>query len=54
MKPTTTDKSGEPADYGGRGKKQYYAGKKSFMKKRAARAARRVNKLNKLNENETP
>lgn len=42
MKPVTTDKCGEMAVYGGRAKRQYYPGKKSFMKRRAAKAARRT------------
>lgn len=46
MKPTTTKKAGETAIYGGRAKRQYYPGKKSFMKRRAAKAARRETKLN--------
>ena len=42
MKPKTTKKAGEGASFGGRGKRQYYPGKKSFMKRRAAKAARRT------------
>jgi hypothetical protein len=45
MKPVSNNKAGEMAMYYG-SKKQYYPGKKSFMKKRAAKDARRVGKLN--------
>lgn len=44
MKPVLKCKSIECANSGGHAKKQYYAGQKSFMKKRAARAARRLAK----------
>lgn len=45
MKPVSTNKAAETADYGGRVKRQYYAGQKRLLKRRAGKERRRCGKL---------